>query len=275
MRKVSSLSSLHMSGSSITGSCDREGKISNTIKPNAARNKSIIAFRRTATLISMRISAKMPGLKAKRPSSKISEISGSSVHRATCSSAIKDSKFPVQVENQQGGDVSGKISATTVCHYSYCSIHGHHHAAATLKGLKSARKRIKSQRSNKLGVLPQSGRKDFGGENSCEAEKAEKELTEEISSRKDMGSNAHDGVDRVEEAAEVAIQEKNQQGERANPPMVGMVGKENLHKASDSSSEGQDCLKLSQTGQEAHIQREFEEDILESSNAGKEEKGTE
>ncbi|OWM78918.1 calmodulin binding protein PICBP [Punica granatum] len=265
VKKVNSQPSPHKSECSISSS-DGEGKIVNSFTISTARNKPVIAFRRTASLRPVRILAKVPSLKPKRPSTRKcsdnSKVSDSSVHSATCSSAIKGSKFLAQVENQQAGDVSEKISAMKVCPYSYCSLHGHHHAAPTLKRLKSARKRVKNQRSKKLDVLSRSGREDFEKESSHDAEKVKKELTEEINCRKDAGSNADDGRDRVKEVAEKVFQEKKEQSRTADPPVAR---EENLCQAFDSS------LKAP-ANQKAHEQRESAVDILESINAERKEK---
>ncbi|KAK4743341.1 hypothetical protein SAY87_001342 [Trapa incisa] len=84
--------------------------------------------------------------------------------------------------------------------------------APILKGLKSTRKHIKSNGSNRLGGPPRRRRKAYGGDNSCEAEKVEKEFTEKMSSIKDVGLNAGNWVNKEEEITELAISEKNQKG---------------------------------------------------------------
>lgn len=76
----------------------------------------------------------------------------STPQRATCSSTLKDSKFPQYLMLNHGGTESGGISAMKVCPYNYCSLNGHHHAALTpLKSFMSARRRLlKTQKSMKL-----------------------------------------------------------------------------------------------------------------------------
>lgn len=50
------------------------------------------------------------------------------LNRATCSSTLKDSKFPKQVELKPGQSESEIVSAKKVCPYHHCSLHGHSHA---------------------------------------------------------------------------------------------------------------------------------------------------
>lgn len=48
--------------------------------------------------------------------------------RATCSSTLKDRKFPAYLELNHGGNESEGTSAIRVCPYTYCSLNGLHHA---------------------------------------------------------------------------------------------------------------------------------------------------
>ncbi|KAK6143197.1 hypothetical protein DH2020_023545 [Rehmannia glutinosa] len=75
--------------------------------------------------------------------------------RATCSSTLKDSKFPAYLSLNHGGTESEGTSAIKVCPYTYCSLNGHHHnPLPPLKCFLSARRRmIKTQRNVKLGCL--------------------------------------------------------------------------------------------------------------------------
>ncbi|KAK4766450.1 hypothetical protein SAY87_008092 [Trapa incisa] len=182
---------------------------SSSLNPKATRKRPIIAFRRTSTLRPTRFLAKIPSLRPKRPAIR----PDSSIHRATCSSAIKDAKFPAQVESQEGGDGSGSISSMKVCPYNYCSLHGHHHAAPSLKRLKSARKCVKSQRIKKLDFRVRKEVKIIERESSHE-------LTEECNSGEDMDLNADEKEGIAEEVDEVALQEKQQQSQTTNPLVV-------------------------------------------------------
>lgn len=77
------------------------------------------------------------------------------VERATCSSTLKESKFPSYLELSPGGTESDGTSVFKVCPYTYCSLNGHHHPPLPpLKCFLSARRRtLKNQRSFKLGCL--------------------------------------------------------------------------------------------------------------------------
>ncbi|XVE61065.1 hypothetical protein DITRI_Ditri06bG0009900 [Diplodiscus trichospermus] len=122
------------------------------ILPDEKQNFRVI---RTSTLGPVRILTKMASLKAKRSSSRkcseISSISDPSIERATCSSILKDSKFPDHLEIKPGGSESDGNAALNVCRYSYCSLHGHHHGdRPPLKRFGSMRRRmVKNQKSLK------------------------------------------------------------------------------------------------------------------------------
>ncbi|KAL0456057.1 UNVERIFIED_CONTAM: Calmodulin binding protein PICBP [Sesamum latifolium] len=75
--------------------------------------------------------------------------------RATCSSTLKDCKFPDYLSLNPGGTEAEGTSAVKVCPYTYCSLNGHKHAPVPpLKCFLSARRRmIKNQRGLKLGCL--------------------------------------------------------------------------------------------------------------------------
>lgn len=77
-------------------------------------------------------------------------------HRATCSSTLKDSKFPAYLMLYPGGTESEGTSFMKVCPYTYCSLNGHHHHAdlPPLKSFISARRRlVKTQKRVKLEAL--------------------------------------------------------------------------------------------------------------------------
>lgn len=140
--------------------CDQpcESCYSSNDQNEKSSDASVRAFKRTATLRPQRILTKTASLKSKRSSmkksSEVSEISGPSIYRATCSSTLKDAKFPHGAELQPGGSESEGISAMKVCTYSYCSLHGHRHgphgALPPLKRFISLRRQsLKSQKSMK------------------------------------------------------------------------------------------------------------------------------
>ncbi|KAJ4772566.1 Plant calmodulin-binding protein-like protein [Rhynchospora pubera] len=74
------------------------------------------------------------------------------LNRATCSSTLKDSKFPKALDLNPGGTESEGTSVMRVCPYTYCSLNGHvHEPMPPLKSfLASKRKLIKTQQSMKL-----------------------------------------------------------------------------------------------------------------------------
>ncbi|CAI9102853.1 OLC1v1001207C1 [Oldenlandia corymbosa var. corymbosa] len=73
--------------------------------------------------------------------------------RATCSSTLKDSKFPAYLELNSGGTESEGKSVMKVCPYTYCSLNGHRHPPLPpLRGFLASRRRmLKAQRGLKLG----------------------------------------------------------------------------------------------------------------------------
>ncbi|XP_062231267.1 uncharacterized protein LOC133928794 isoform X2 [Phragmites australis] len=78
--------------------------------------------------------------------------SGSGPGRATCSSTMKEAKFPDTLDLAPGAtDVEGP-AAMRVCPYTYCSLNGHAHAPAVplLSFLASRRRLIKTQQRMKL-----------------------------------------------------------------------------------------------------------------------------
>uniref|UniRef100_A0A3Q7F0E6 Calmodulin-binding domain-containing protein n=1 Tax=Solanum lycopersicum TaxID=4081 RepID=A0A3Q7F0E6_SOLLC len=103
-------------------------------------------------------------LLARTPSFKPTRVSSCSpivmyddfqVERATCSSTLKEVKFPAYLELSPGGTESDGTSVFKVCPYTYCSLNGHHHPPLPpLKSFLSARRRtLKNQRSFKLGCV--------------------------------------------------------------------------------------------------------------------------
>ncbi|KAB5551733.1 hypothetical protein DKX38_009044 [Salix brachista] len=135
-----------LESTSISNNEDR--KKSSNSKQNLASsgNNSMRIMTRTSTLRPVRIFTKVVSIRTKR-----SQIPDSSTQKNTCSSAIKDSKFPNHLELQPGGSESEGNSIVKVCPYSYCSLHGHRHSDVhPLKRFVSMRRRLlKTQRSMK------------------------------------------------------------------------------------------------------------------------------
>ncbi|XP_076887935.1 uncharacterized protein LOC143538216 [Bidens hawaiensis] len=110
---------------------------------------------RTSSLKMVRTLTKTPSFKPTRSSKKVILCEDVDSQRATCSSTLKDSKFPNYLQLNDGGNELDGTSAMKVCPYSYCSLNGHHHAPVPpLKCFLSARRRpLKTQKGFKLGCL--------------------------------------------------------------------------------------------------------------------------
>ncbi|WOG98052.1 hypothetical protein DCAR_0417393 [Daucus carota subsp. sativus] len=80
---------------------------------------------RTGGNLRKKTSFKIKGSLVGKPPNIVQDLG---LNRATCSSTLKDSKFPKQVELKPGQSESEIISAKKVCPYHHCSLHGHSHA---------------------------------------------------------------------------------------------------------------------------------------------------
>ncbi|WJX78287.1 hypothetical protein P8452_61526 [Trifolium repens] len=105
------------------------------------RNSTSDAGNKSQRIITRRLSLKPVRISPKKPS----------LHKATCSSTIKDSHFSDQIDLPEEGSSSQGVSAVRVCPYTYCSLHGHHHGdVPPLKRFVSMRRRqLKTQKSVK------------------------------------------------------------------------------------------------------------------------------
>ncbi|GFY98176.1 calmodulin binding protein [Actinidia rufa] len=155
-KKMNFQASLHDSESCCASNINESRRNSKTSKPNAGCSslKSVQTLRRSTSLRPLRILISKPSFKSKKFSvKKCPQVSEDlSVNRATCSSTLKDTKFPHHVEVYPAERESERISVMKVCPYNYCSLHGHHHSSAPpLKRLKSRKRRLlKTQKSIKL-----------------------------------------------------------------------------------------------------------------------------
>ncbi|XP_057774761.1 calmodulin binding protein PICBP-like [Salvia miltiorrhiza] len=75
--------------------------------------------------------------KSSSPSPKRADEEAADAKRATCSSTLKDSKFPAFLSLNPSGH-----SAVKVCPYTYCSLNGHHHPP--LRSFLSAARRARA-----------------------------------------------------------------------------------------------------------------------------------
>ncbi|KAM3733762.1 hypothetical protein ACB098_11G161700 [Castanea mollissima] len=144
-------------GSEIKNPSRRNSSISKL--SSASGNKPARALTRTSSLKLMRTLTKTPSFKPARASAKKSSrvvlCADLKAQRSTCSSTLKDSKFPSYLMLNPGGTESEGTSVMKVCPYSYCSLNGHHHAPLPpLKCFLSARRRLlKTQKSMKMEAL--------------------------------------------------------------------------------------------------------------------------
>ena len=125
------------SGSGFSSNGHRKNWI--VLNPNSdCGQKSLM---RKSSLRRVRILTKMSSLKPRRPKQ----------DRATCSSTLKNSKFPHHVELHPGGFESERTSVMKVCPYKYCSLNGHCHAPLPpLKPfLLRRRRQLKTQKTMK------------------------------------------------------------------------------------------------------------------------------
>ncbi|CAA0816573.1 Plant calmodulin-binding protein-related [Striga hermonthica] len=170
----------------------RSIKIPNNSKfalPFSAKNNNNHKATKTKMVRSL---VKSPSFKPARASSSAIKCSNLQARRATCSSTMKDSKFPAYLSLNAGGTESEGISIIKVCPYTYCSLNGHHHPP--LKCFVAAKRRlIKAQRSLKIGCL--SPRRANGGVVK-EAGSFEQDILVEIFSNKnkDSENNSRDGI---------------------------------------------------------------------------------
>lgn len=125
----------------------------------SGNNKPARALTRTSSLKLVRTLTKTPSFKPSRASAKKSSrvvlCADVNAQRATCSSTLKESKFPSYIMLNPGGTECEGTSVMKVCPYTYCSLNGHHHAPLPpLKCFLSARRRLlKTQKSIKMEAL--------------------------------------------------------------------------------------------------------------------------
>lgn len=102
---------------------------------------------------------------SKEESLQILQSSDSSLHKATCSSTLKDSHFPDQIELPLEEHESQEVLLTRkVCPYTYCSLHGGHHGnMPPLKRFASMRRRqLKTHKNTKMEIQPVTRSKHSG-----------------------------------------------------------------------------------------------------------------
>lgn len=143
--------------------CKTPNYMKSTTSSDARREQSQVkakssSSRKAATKAVARMLTKNPSFKPARAAAVVRKCGPVVIYenldaqKATCSSTMKDSKFPAYLSLNPGATESEGTSAIKVCPYTYCSLNGHHHAPLPpLKCFLSARRRvIKTQRSLKL-----------------------------------------------------------------------------------------------------------------------------
>ncbi|XP_057502977.1 calmodulin binding protein PICBP-like [Actinidia eriantha] len=145
---------------------ERSQVSSRSSKTSIMNGKSLIktpnnskALTRTSSLKLVRTLTKSPSFKPERASikkcSQVVVCEDLNVQRATCSSTLKDSKFPTYIELSLGATESEGTSVMKVCPYTYCSLNGHRHAPLPpLKCfLATWRCMLKTQKKTELACL--------------------------------------------------------------------------------------------------------------------------
>lgn len=137
----------------------RRRSLNATLGSGCDNNKPAKALTKSSSLKLVRTLTKSPSFKPARASAKKSSrvalCADMDVQRATCSSTLKDSKFPSYLTLNPGGTEAERTSVMKVCPYTYCSLNGHHHAPLpSLKSFLSARRRsMKTQKIMKWQAL--------------------------------------------------------------------------------------------------------------------------
>lgn len=99
------------------------------LKTNYSGQKSLQTLTKSSSKKAVKVLFKKSSFKSKRrtPPKHSHILEDLSVERATCSSTIKDSRFPEHVELEPGQTESERISFVKVCPYHHCSLNGHCH----------------------------------------------------------------------------------------------------------------------------------------------------
>ncbi|XP_004499829.1 uncharacterized protein [Cicer arietinum] len=171
------------------------------VSSSSSSQKPSKALTKTSSLSLVRTLTKTTSFKAfrtscpRKSSTRVTicgDMNAKKPNRATCSSTLKDSKFPSYLMLNHGGSELEGTSIMKVCSYTYCSLNGHHHDdLPPLKTFVSSRRRLlKAQKRVKVEALsPRSRRLKGHGEN----EKKDYDFEKNVFDAKD----AHDeiGVD--------------------------------------------------------------------------------
>uniref|UniRef100_A0A2C9UY95 Calmodulin-binding domain-containing protein n=1 Tax=Manihot esculenta TaxID=3983 RepID=A0A2C9UY95_MANES len=134
---------------------------SNLLPSSASSNRLTRALTKSSSLKLVRTLTKTPSFKPARSSAKkcssVVLCADMNVQKATCSSTLKDSKFPEYIMLNPGGTEAEGTSVLKVCPYNYCSLNGYNHTPLPpLKYfLKARRRSLKAHKSVKSeGLSP-------------------------------------------------------------------------------------------------------------------------
>ncbi|KAM1263466.1 hypothetical protein ACFX15_027937 [Malus domestica] len=164
-RKEQSQVSLRSSPPIFSDSKNQNQKNSGSSKLCSASSKPERSLARTSSLKLARTLIRSPSFKPARAparkSSRVALCADVNVQRATCSSTLKDTKFPDYLMISPGGTEAEGTSVMEVCPYTYCSLNGHRHSPVPpLKSFLSARRRsLKTQKMMKLQAQSPRGAK--------------------------------------------------------------------------------------------------------------------
>ncbi|KAK2636929.1 hypothetical protein Ddye_031721 [Dipteronia dyeriana] len=148
----------------------RRNSSSNSKASSGCSSKTIRSLTKSSSLMMVRTLTKTPSFKHVRAASKTCSrvviCADMNAQRSTCSSTLKDTKFPAYLSLSPGATEAEGTSAMKVCPYTYCSLNGHHHTPLPpLKCFLSARRRmLKTQKGMKLEALSPRRVKPIGEE---------------------------------------------------------------------------------------------------------------
>nr|XP_034921655.1 uncharacterized protein LOC118054260 isoform X2 [Populus alba] len=121
----------------------------------ASGSKPARTLSKTSSLKLVRTPSFKPTRGTAKKCSRVALCADVSTQKATCSSTLKDSKFPAYLMLNPGGTEAEGTSVMKVCPYTHCSLNGHHHKPVTPLRcfLKARRRSLKVQNSMKLEDL--------------------------------------------------------------------------------------------------------------------------
>ncbi|KAK3223818.1 hypothetical protein Dsin_010843 [Dipteronia sinensis] len=157
--QVSSSRNTQITVSDYSKNSRRRNSSSNSKASSGSSSKTTRSLTKSSSLKMVRTLTKTPSFKHVRAASKTCSrvviCADLNAQRSTCSSTLKDTKFPAYLSLSPGATEAEGTSTMKVCPYTYCSLNGHHHTPLPpLKCFLSARRRmLKTQKGMKLEAL--------------------------------------------------------------------------------------------------------------------------